>query len=196
MEADWEVEIGGQCPVVDAGWSDFVDLRKAPDSARCLPEAAILPALADALIRLNAPSSPVWTAKCDVWPVNVFDSEAFDPDELDAPIESAIHALACYIDMLPGSDDLFQSPEIAIQWCATVCERLRLNPLRCSRADLVVRQALLTRDDHMSVGVTVYLIACGSGPATAASVLANALHFFVGCVLAVSSPITASAKLQ
>jgi hypothetical protein len=53
MEADWEFEVGPDAaglaaPVIDALWPGFVDLRRAPELAWHLPEAAQLPALAEA----------------------------------------------------------------------------------------------------------------------------------------------------
>jgi len=72
MEADWEVEIGGGAPIIDACWDGLVHLQTAPERAAELPEAADLPRLAEALVRLNAPRSPVWTSKCDVWPPQIW----------------------------------------------------------------------------------------------------------------------------
>ena len=46
MEADWEVEIGGDAPVIDACWEGFVDLRRAPERAGAVAGSAELPALA------------------------------------------------------------------------------------------------------------------------------------------------------
>ena len=40
MEADWEFEVGGDAPVIEACWEGFIDLRKTPERARQLPEAA------------------------------------------------------------------------------------------------------------------------------------------------------------
>ena len=34
MEADWEFEVGGDAPVIDACWPGFVDLRRIPGAAR------------------------------------------------------------------------------------------------------------------------------------------------------------------
>jgi len=46
MEAAWEVELGGEAPVIEAIWPGFVDLRLHPEQAWQLPEAAQLHALA------------------------------------------------------------------------------------------------------------------------------------------------------
>ena len=39
MEADWEMEIGGSAPVIDAFWAGFEDLRRSPERAGALPES-------------------------------------------------------------------------------------------------------------------------------------------------------------
>ncbi len=31
MEADWEFEVGGDAPVIEAHWPGFVDLRQNPE---------------------------------------------------------------------------------------------------------------------------------------------------------------------
>src|SRR5208283_894703 len=102
MEADWEIELGGESLVIEAQGPGFVDLRPHPERASQLPEAAALPALAQALEVLNAATSPVWTSKCDVWPV--VDMAGFDPDELDAPPGLAAHAMGGYLDLLPRNE--------------------------------------------------------------------------------------------
>jgi hypothetical protein len=177
MEADWEVEIGGQSPVIEAHWAGFIDLGLASEHAQQLPEAAQLPALADTLIRLNASSSPVWTSKCDVWHPDIF-----DPDELDAPPGRRNCAIACYIDLLPragpSSEQPWPDPEHAVGVCKTLCARLQDVTLRCCRADLIVRQASIA-PGHVDLGVTAYFTACGLTPADAAAALASALAVFV-----------------
>src|SRR5271165_2871341 len=122
MEADWEVEIGGDTRVIEAAWTGFVDLRESPNEALHLPEAQQLVGLAEALKNLNAPGSAVWTSKCDVWQVTPGD---FDPDELDADASSAVCAMACYIDLLPRSDRQWSLPVQAVASCKWLCSRLK-----------------------------------------------------------------------
>jgi len=105
VEADWEVEIGAEAPVIEPDWSGFVDLRLTPDSAYQLPELAGLPGLARGLIQLNHANSPVWTAKSDVWPVAEFDPVELDAEDSDADdsINSGgppAYFLACYVDLI------------------------------------------------------------------------------------------------
>jgi hypothetical protein len=175
MEADWEFEVGGDAPVIDACWPGFVDLRRAPERAWELAEAAQLPALAATLAKLNAPASPVWTAKCETWPR--LEEGEFDPDELDAPTGCADAALGCYIDLLPSRSQQWALPEQAEGWCMRLCGLLRSVPLRCCRADLVIRRAFLT-PNLISLGVTAYLTSCGASSAEAARTLEAALARF------------------
>jgi hypothetical protein len=194
MEADWEVEIGGDAPVLQAHWTGFLDLRLAPERARQLPEAAQFPALGDMLIRLNSPSSPVWTSKCDVW-----HPDTFDPDELDAPPGERNCAIACYIDLLPradpSSDQTWPDPPHAVAACKTLCARLRGVSLRRCRADLIVRGASIP-DGLLDIGVTAYFTACGSTQGEATSTLASALRIFADAVLRPSCPADADSKLK
>jgi hypothetical protein len=177
MEADWEFEVGPDAaglaaPVIDALWPGFVDLRRAPEQAWNLPEAAQLPALAEALANLNVATSPVWTSKCDFW--SRLEADEFDAGELDAPPGCIAHAIGCYIDLLPRDNQGWAQPAIAEAACKRVCSLLRVVPLGCSRADLVIRRAFITAD-RMDLGITAYLTSCGPSSAEAERTLAAAL---------------------
>jgi hypothetical protein len=184
MEADWEFEVGGDAPLIEALWPGFIDLQRFPERAPQLPEACELPTMAEALARLNGVGSQVWTSKCDVWTVT--DRDEFDPDELDAPPGSETHAIACYIDLLPRNDDSpnnlqWSSPEMTEDICKLVCSLLGAVPLRCCRVDLVIRRAFIAPDrmaDGMGFGLTAYLTACGPSPAEATLTLQVALAAF------------------
>jgi hypothetical protein len=177
MEADWEFEVGREAPVIEALWAGFVDLRQHPERVRELVEAAGFPALAAALQALNAPGASVWTSKCDTWPI--VEPDLVDPGEMDAEPASATHAAACYIDLLPRSEQQWLLPALAADWCKALCGRLHPLPLRCCRADLVIRRAFIAPDlDRL--GVTAYLTACGASSAEAGRVLEMALAAFAG----------------
>ena len=182
MEADWEVEIGNEAPVIHSCWEGLVDLRRAPELARRLPEAGQFPPLADALQALNSASSPVWTSKCDIWsPLE------FDLDELDAKPAEGNCAIACYIDLLPISDRLWPSPVDAVAWCRAVCARLHNVSLRCCRADLIVRCAHIATN-HGDLGITMYLTACGSTLGSARGTLESGLAALMESVLQAEHP--------
>src|SRR6266550_2649712 len=87
MLAEWSVECAPDDPVLVVPWSSdpqsdpaahsashfpvsrFVDLRENPYDLDHLPEAEQFPPLMHALRALNAARSPVFTAKCDAWPL-------------------------------------------------------------------------------------------------------------------------------
>jgi hypothetical protein len=140
--------------------------------------------LADALIRLNSPSSPAWTTKCDVWPVNAVDSDAFDSDELDADPQCATSALACYIDLIPAETPASSTIDVIVDWCKQLCIVLHNRALRQCRLDAIVRRTFSTAD-AAGLGVTAYLTACGSSPKEASAVLERALAALADSVLAI-----------
>ena len=179
MEADWEVEIGPGAPVIDARWAGFVDLRQTPEQALQLSEVASLPSLADVLVRLNGVESPIWTSKCDLWPV--VDPAEFHPDEMDASAENATHAWACYTDLLSRNGEQWNDPALAVEWCRSICKRLHGVSLTHCRADLIVRQALISAA-NIGVGITAYLTACGPTAENANQVLQSALRTFTDAV--------------
>jgi hypothetical protein len=181
MEADWEFEISSDAPVIDAHWQGYVDLSAHPERAADLPEAISLPALAEMLTRLNSPSSRMWTSKCDVWQVDP-NAEQLDPDELDSPLGMPTAACACYIDLLSRSRERWANPDDLAQDCRALCTHLRSVELRCCRADLVIRRAVLA-DGETKSAVTAYLTACGSSDEAARQVLAQALHAFADSLL-------------
>lgn len=178
MECDWEVEIGADSPVIDAAWDGYIDLRGLPSRISQIQETVHLPALHNALIRLNSPSSPVLTTKCDVWV-----PDSFDAEELDASPETAISGSAGYIDLIPAESPLAMDLDAVVDWCKRLCMDLKARPLRCCRADAVIRRACLTPDVE-GVGVTMYVTGCGPVPEDASKTLSQALSTVADSVVA------------
>ena len=178
MEADWEVEIGSGAPVIDGAWEGWLDLRADPNLVAEIEEAAQFPSLGESLALLNAPSSPVWTSKCDVWSV-----EDFDPDELDADRKAAVLALGCYIDLLSTDAAVFSTVDACARWSQRLCLYLRSEPLRQCRVDVIVRRAFRT-SESAGLGVTTYITACGADRPEATDSLRRALAVLTGLVLA------------
>jgi hypothetical protein len=176
MEADWEVEIGGDAPVIEAQWAGYVDLGLHPELVDQLEEARAFPPLGRALPALNQGSSPVWTSKCDYWPR--LEPGSWDADEMDAAHDEAACAAGCYIDLLPKNDSQWTLPSLVEQDCRTWCARLANVRLRCCRVDLMVRRAWLP-GEQMETGITVYLTACGATVAAASDRLAVGLQALV-----------------
>jgi hypothetical protein len=157
MEADWEVEIGGGAPVIDALWPGFVDLRRYPDRIGEIPEACASSPLAFLLTALNAVQSPLWTAKCDLWVpegVDLTVPQLTEPDPA-ATVTPAKAAIACYIDILPVDGVVFPTWEQAEGFCRDWVARLAGISIPGSTADLIVRQAVA--GDLDGFGVTAYL---------------------------------------
>jgi hypothetical protein len=173
MEADWEFQVGGDAPVIEARWAGFIDLRVTPERARDLPECLRLPGLALALERLNSQSSPVWTLKCDWWPV----SEPIDADELNAPPGRSVSLVSSYVDLLSSTDQRWSSPLIVEDICKLFCRLLKPLPLMCCRVDFVIRTALIV-PDRTDLGISAYVTACGASPAGAMDSLDAALRAF------------------
>lgn len=175
MEADWEFEVGGDAPVIDAFWPGFVDLRLNPEHAWKLAEVRELPALATTLKRLNSQASAVWTSKCDYWPE--LRPGEFDSDELDAPPGSSAHGTGCYIDILARGDREWSLPHLAEAVCERFCGVLGLVPVRCCRADFIIRRVMIA-PEIIDLGVSAYITACGPTAGEAKRTLESALDLF------------------
>jgi len=187
MEADWEVEIGGGAPVIEADWPRFIDLKSDPKRLGEIEEAAAFPPLAALLLALNAAASPLWTSKCDLW----------EPEPA---------ASACYIDMLPVEGKVFAEWQQAEAFCREHVARLaRIALPECgsegdseSRPDcsiaLVIRQAIAGSTEGF--GITAYLSAKGMNQADAAANLASVMTAFSGALPSAAPPATPRSKLQ
>src|SRR5260370_19936834 len=106
MLSEWSVECSADDPVLVVPWSDpsnpdrhFIDLRENPYDLDHLPEVEQHPPLMHALRALNAARSPVFTAKCDAWPLDRDQLENLQLN-LDVLAEDTPAGFASYIDIL------------------------------------------------------------------------------------------------
>ena len=179
MEADWEVEIGGAAAVIEAEWPGFIDLRNDPERVHELEEVAGFAPLGKLLRALNAPASPVWTAKCDVW-------------------EAELGELCCYVDLLPVLGRVFAEWAEAEKFCRAVVDRLAAKPDLDSgpetTADLVIRAAVAGQLEGF--GVTAYLSAGPAAKADAEKALGTAMDALADAVLLVEPRAGDGSKLQ
>lgn len=73
MHADYSVELGREDPALEMPWqsedgaSRYCDLKRHPESIAEIAEASAFPELKTFLLRINAPTFPLATAKCDAW---------------------------------------------------------------------------------------------------------------------------------
>lgn len=185
MEADWSVEIGPGLPRIEAAWSGFLDLQASPHAINTLPEPSQHSALRDALLALNAPSSPVFTSKCDAWTLT---SDEIDPDEFDASPQQTHTGFASYIDVLDRASARFSSFAHCEQCIRDIAAHLRSIPIACCRADIVARKALSNKES--GYGITLYVAACGADHAAAYTPWQNALAAAVAATIAVAGSRT------
>ena len=163
MEADWAVEVGPEMPTIVVPWEGFVDLRQNTWTAsEDIPESAGHSSLRQALIVLNSGESPVFTSKCDVWPL---DGNELDPDEFGARSEHAQSGFASYIDVVACDSALLSSFEYHEFLVRRITEELRSLGILNGRVDLVIRPAMI--DPLQGFGVTIYAAGCGTEKATA-----------------------------
>jgi hypothetical protein len=114
MLAEWSVECSAEDPVLVVPWKDpdgktgFVDLRAIPRDFDAVAEAEQHPPLMQALRALNATRSPVFTAKCDAWPLQREELQHLhlnlDLHPCDAPA-----GFASYIDAVWREHSIFSS---------------------------------------------------------------------------------------
>lgn len=179
MEADWEIEIAPEAPVIDASWEGCIDLKLAPERIDEIEEARRFPGLADILLRLNKNGSPVWTAKCDIWRADP-KSDLWDRDEMEATPAELAAGVACYIDILPTDPQLFEELKAIEAWARATVSHMRQSASRCSRVDLVIRRAF--HAEKPGFGVTAYALACGRDENASEKALTAALHALVAAI--------------
>src|ERR1700736_5590207 len=155
MLAEWSVECAPDDPVLVVPWSSdvsapsdvahspgtstpsyFIDLRENPYDLDHLPEAEHFPPLMHALRALNAPRSPVFTAKCDAWTLEPEELETLriDLDQDFGPADPTLAGFASYIDILLRERSFFTSSHaVPRRWTI---------PTRCSTASSARRWSI------------------------------------------------------
>ncbi len=121
MLFDWSAECAADDPVLVVPWSmpagssehlgasRFIDLREDSYAVEEIPEAELYPPLLNALRALNAPRSPIFTAKCDAFPIDASDDLQTHRLELDLTAEDARSGFGSYIDLLWRDRTIFGS---------------------------------------------------------------------------------------
>src|ERR1700746_1275062 len=155
MLSEWSVECSADDPVLVVPWSDpsdstgnrrFIDLRENPYDLDHLPEAEHYPPLMHALRALNAPRSPVFTAKSDAWPLD----QDVDHDELNAlrinlsvEPEEAAAGFASYIDVLWRERSLFASFHLQEQLLRRLTRHAESLDHPYAMLDCIIRPAMV-----------------------------------------------------
>ncbi|HEX4020168.1 MAG TPA: hypothetical protein VHX63_03405 [Acidobacteriaceae bacterium] len=193
MDADWSVECGADDPLVVIPWKNvtgtvtYIDLRARSDiedALKEIPEVVLYPTLAIALRLWNQASSPVYTAKCDVWmyPANLFDAE-------DLP--DFAFAQGCYVDLIQTESDIFASFPAAEMQLRQWTEAARSIAIPDARCEWTLRRALIfplgevPGDEPLKgFATTLYVWGYGASTQAAAASWAKALEHLIAPVLA------------
>jgi hypothetical protein len=170
MLSEWSVECAADDPVLVVPWSDpsdptgtrhFIDLRENPYDLDHLPEAEQHPPLMHALRALNAPRSPVFTAKCDAWRMDGDDLQALRMD-LDAFAEDTPAGFASYIDLLWRERSIFVSFHQQEQMLYRLTRRATPLDYPHAMLDCVLRPALVDlTGPQEGFSVSLYVKALG-----------------------------------
>ena len=188
MLSEWSVECSADDPVLVVPWSDssdptgnrrFVDLRENPYDLDHLPEAEQHPPLMHALRALNASRSPVFTAKCDAWPLDSAELEQLRL-ELDITANEAPAGFGGYIDILWRERSIFASFHQQEQMLHRLNRHAALLYQPYAMLDCIVRPALVDlTGPREGFAVSLYIKAVGHNPRAAEEHWASALDAIV-----------------
>ncbi len=188
MLSEWSAECSADDPILVVPWSDpsdstgnrrFIDLRENPYDLDHLPEAEHYPPLMHALRALNAARSPVFTAKCDAWPL--------DPEELDAlrmnldiGADEAPFGFGSYIDILWRERSFFVSFHLQEQMLHRLVRHVAPLEHPYAMLDCIIRPAMVDlTGPQEGFAVSLYIKAVGHDARTAEEHWAAALDAVV-----------------
>ena len=191
MLSEWSAECSADDPVLVVPWSDptdstgnrrFIDLRENPYDLDHLPEAEQFPPLMHALRALNAPRSPVFTAKCDAWPLDATELEALRV-ELDLSADEAPAGFGSYIDLLWRERSLFASFHLQEQMLHRLTRRVVPLEQPYALLDCIIRAAMVDlTGPQEGFAVSLYVKAAGHDKRSAEENWASALDAVVSVV--------------
>ena len=138
MQADYSIELGHDDPALELPWRSedgtvcFHDLKADPSLIALISEAAQYPELRYLLLRLNAPGTPLQTAKCDVWSTREisFEEESF----------CAEWKHSSYIDLLFERADQRMNLGLHQQFAREICALLSRAPDIAASIELIIRR--------------------------------------------------------
>jgi hypothetical protein len=188
MLAEWSAECAAEDPVLVVPWKDpdggsaFIDLRANPRDFDSVAEAEQHPPLMQALRALNATRSPVFTAKCDAWPLDSEELQQLQLD-LDARPAGPSFGFASYIDLIWRERSLFHSFHRQEQVLRRLTRLAAPVPRRWAALDCVLRPALLDFDGPQEgFAVSLYVKALGPSHLAAWKEWAAALSAVVALI--------------
>jgi hypothetical protein len=188
MLSEWSAECSADDPVLVVPWSDpsdstgnrrFIDLRENPYDLDHLPEAEHHPPLMHALRALNAARSPVFTAKCDAWPLKAEELEALQVD-LDVGADEAPAGFGSYIDILWRERSIFASFHLQEQMLHRLTRHGAPLDHPYAMLDCILRPAMVDlAGPQEGFAVSLYVKAVGHDVAAAEENWASALDAVV-----------------
>ncbi len=183
MLFDWSAECAADDPVLVVPWSDpagathFVDLREDPEAADDIPEADAHPPLRQALRALNAPRSPIFTAKCDAWLTSSDEELGLLRLELDLPPADTGIGLISYIDLLWRDRSIFTSFHQHEHLVHRLARRATAIDQPSAMLDCIIRPALLDlAGPQEGFAISLYIKAVGPDEKTAVATWSSALE--------------------
>ena len=188
MLSEWSAECSADDPVVVVPWSDpsdstgnrrFIDLRENPYDLDHLPEAERYPPLMHALRALNAARSPVFTAKCDAWPLDGEELDALRMN-LDVLAEEAAAGFGSYIDILWRERSIFASFHLQEQMLHRLTRHAAPLEHPYALLDCIIRPAMVDlTGPQEGFAVSLYVKAAGHNEQAAEENWAAALDAVV-----------------
>jgi hypothetical protein len=188
MLSEWSAECSADDPVVLVPWSDpsdstgnrrFIDLRENPYDLDHLPEAERYPSLMHALRALNAARSPVFTAKCDAWPLIGEELDALRLN-LDITADEASAGFGSYIDILWRERSLFASFHLQEQMLHRLTRHAAPVEHSYAMLDCILRPAMVDlAGPQEGFAISLYVKAVGHDAQSAEANWASALDAVV-----------------
>jgi hypothetical protein len=188
MLSEWSVECSADDPVLVVPWSDpsdstgnrrFIDLRENPYDLDHLPEAEHYPPLMHALRALNAARSPVFTAKCDAWPLDDEELGALRVN-LDVSADESAAGFGSYIDILWRERSIFASFHLQEQMLHRLTRHTAPLEHPYALLDCIIRPAMVDlTGPQEGFAVSLYVKAAGHNEQAAEENWAAALDAVV-----------------
>lgn len=193
MLTEWSAECAADDPLIEVPWSSpdgalsWIDLRTDPDAVDEITEADEHPSLLSALRALNASRSPVFTSKCDVWPMDTDELEVMRADLL-LEEDVAADGLTSYIDLVFSDRATFASRHQAEQMMHRIDRIARDLPHSLAKLELVLRPSVIDIDSvREGYGITMYVKGVGVDTGEASDRWSAALRDVARAVRAMSS---------
>ncbi len=161
MEADFAVELGADDETLEMPWTGadngprYHDLKRHAEYLSRIEEAVRVPELGDFLAALNSPTTPLETAKCDVW-----SSTEMNPEE---DIFGSTHKFCSYVDILFSADAFHFSFSQSEQFAKNLVQLLKKAPEIPAAAEFLIRRCYYHLDAEIRDGffITFYLFGYG-----------------------------------